>query len=137
VGRAMASVHARDRGPHLAALAHHFATSTSPADRRRALEYAMAAGDRAAQMLAYEEAAGHYARAIELLERGRVAVRGRESWRDAIDELRFQLGENLWKSGEFDEAKDAFRRVAESARDARSATRLARAALGFGGGFRG
>ncbi|HZR79527.1 MAG TPA: AAA family ATPase [Candidatus Binatia bacterium] len=137
VGRAMAAAHGPDRGPELAALAHHFAGSTSPGDRRRALEYAIAAGDRAARMLAYEEAAGHYGRAVDLLEHGRAALRGRQSRRDAIDELRFRLGENLWKSGEFDQAKDAFRRAAESAREARSATRLARAALGFGGGFRG
>ncbi|MDX2171300.1 MAG: hypothetical protein SF182_29805, partial [Deltaproteobacteria bacterium] len=57
--------------------------------------------------------------------------------RDSRERLLFELGENRWKSGDHAAARVAFAEAAGLARAGRSPTRLARAALGFGGGFRG
>jgi DNA-binding SARP family transcriptional activator len=56
-------------GPRVAMLAQHFARSPDPNDAPKAIRYARLAGERATDMLAYEEAAEHYARALELQER--------------------------------------------------------------------
>jgi len=142
VGAAIAAEHASDPGPQLASLAHHFGAAVA-GDSRRAIRYAIAAGDRAARMLAWEEATAHHAHALELLARSSAHRRRgaagsvKNTDGDVVDVLLFQLGENLWKSGELERAKEMFRRAAVRARAHGSATRLARAALGFGGGFRG
>jgi DNA-binding SARP family transcriptional activator len=51
---------------HPAELAHHFIESAR--DTRKALEYSLEAGRRAAESLAYEDAAEHFERALPLLE---------------------------------------------------------------------
>lgn len=55
---------------------------------------------------------------------------------DAVDTLLAALGENLRLSGDLLRAKEMFRRAALRAREQGSASRLARAALGFAGGPR-
>ena len=51
------------------ALAHHFTRAAEPGDAERAIRYALEAGAQATAMLANEEAAEHYARALDVLER--------------------------------------------------------------------
>ena len=50
------------------ALAHHFTRAADPEYAKRAIDYALEAGEQAAAMLAHEQAADHYARALEVLE---------------------------------------------------------------------
>ena len=50
------------------ALAHHFTRAADPEYAERAIRYALEAGEQAAAMLAHEQAADHYARALEVLE---------------------------------------------------------------------
>jgi tetratricopeptide (TPR) repeat protein len=56
-------------GQRIAMLAQHFAHAAEREDADKAVRYSRQAGDRAIDMLAYEDAAQHYARALELLER--------------------------------------------------------------------
>src|SRR5205823_1604601 len=78
---------------------------------------------------AYAEAVDHYERALQLLELGR-----------STDEhfqvqLMLGLGDTSWRAGEFEKAKEVFRKIAGIARQQKDAALLARAALGFGGPF--
>ncbi len=53
----------------VAMLAQHFTSAASAQDAEKAIGYARQAGEQARQMLAYEEAAGHFARALGVLDR--------------------------------------------------------------------
>src|SRR5207249_4066645 len=64
-------------GRHLAALAHHFTRAAGAQDVERAVAYAREAGAQASALLAHEEAAEHYARALEVLERFEPEARDR------------------------------------------------------------
>lgn len=127
-----------DPRDHLAALAHHFDRAAVAADPGRAIAYTVRAAERAASLLAYEEAALHYERALELDgRRPRLSSATRDERRDESAELLLQLGESRSRSGELSRARDAFRRASALGRARDDAQLLARAALGFGGQFRG
>jgi len=58
IGEVLEELHRANLEPHLAELAYHFlAGAVSPADVAKAVDYARRAGDRAAALLAHEEAA--------------------------------------------------------------------------------
>jgi DNA-binding winged helix-turn-helix (wHTH) protein/tetratricopeptide (TPR) repeat protein len=141
VGDAIASVHADNLDPYLTVLAHHYGEAAVAGDASIAVDYAVRAGRRAAASWAYEEAATQFERALHLRERNGVPApfgrRGRGSTPYGRDALLLELGENLWKAGDFSRAKAMFQRAADLAREDRSPTQFARAALGYGGGFRG
>ena len=59
----------RRRRDGVSALALHFTRAAGPQDAEKAIAYALRAGEQATAMLAHEEAAEHYARALEVLER--------------------------------------------------------------------
>ena len=114
-------------GERLAELAYHFFAAARGGDVDKAIDYARRAGERATALLAYEEAAGQYARALEVLE-----------LKDPRDEaqrcaLLLSLGDAQKKSGEIAAARATFREMAEAARRLRAPEQLARAALGFAG----
>jgi tetratricopeptide (TPR) repeat protein len=127
VGEAFETVY-RDRSPrHLSALAHHFAEAEATGDSAKAIEYGRRAGGQAMRQFAYEAAAAHLRRTLELLER-----------RPAADltlkcDLLLELGDAEWAAGEFERSRDAFRSALEIARDLKASDHLARAALGYGG----
>jgi DNA-binding winged helix-turn-helix (wHTH) protein len=128
VGAAIETVHRADLEPYVTALAHHFAEAAALGDGDRAAAYARRAGDRAAEIWGYEDAAAQYERALLLGTRA--------SARERLPLLLGQ-GENLWKAGELTRAKAVFQRAAALARSERAPRELALAALGYGGGFRG
>jgi DNA-binding SARP family transcriptional activator/tetratricopeptide (TPR) repeat protein len=112
------------RDPPLGALAHHFTRAAEPEDAERAIRYALAAGAQATAMLANEEAAEHYARALEVLER---------SDHDALQRrcaLLLELGEARVRSGERPSAWGVFREAASLAGQLGDGALLARAAIG-------
>jgi DNA-binding SARP family transcriptional activator/tetratricopeptide (TPR) repeat protein len=112
------------RDPPLGALAHHFTRAAEPGDAERAIRYALEAGAQAKAMLANEEAAEHYARALEVLER---------SSPDALErrcELLVELGEARLRSGERPASWAVFREAAALAAGLGDATLMARAAIG-------
>jgi class 3 adenylate cyclase len=57
-----------DADVHLSQLAYHFAEAAQGGDIDKAIEYAKRAGERAVEQLAYEDAANHYERALQVLE---------------------------------------------------------------------
>ena len=67
VGRLLESLYGEDLHPHLSEIARHLYLAAPLGDADQALEYLVRAGDRAAALFAYEEAAVHYRRALELL----------------------------------------------------------------------
>ena len=67
VGRALEHLHAADPAPYLGELAHHFVAAAEPGHADEAVRYATAAGDRAMEQLAYEDAGGQYRAALATL----------------------------------------------------------------------
>lgn len=113
----------------LSQLAYHFVESGRElGDVDKAIGYSALAARQAARALAYEEAAAHYERALEALDRSAVEARQRDRRRA---QLLLSLAEEQMHAGEPQQAKDTFLRAAEAARQCGSPEDLARAALGF------
>jgi DNA-binding SARP family transcriptional activator len=108
----------------VAALAHHFTHAGVADDPERAITYALAAGEQATEMFANEEAAEHYARALEVLERSAPAARERRL------ALLLELGETRLRSGDRSDAWPAFREAAGLASELGDRDALIRAAIG-------
>ncbi|MBV9534374.1 MAG: AAA family ATPase, partial [Solirubrobacterales bacterium] len=108
-------------GRTLPDLAHHFAAAAPLGDLRRAIEYNILAARAASEALAFDEAADLLDTALEL-EVDDPAQRA---------EVLLELGTTLHRAGKAFDALDAFRSVAEIARDLQDAELLARAAIGY------
>ena len=108
----------------IAALALHFTRAAEPEDAERAIRYAIQAGAQATAMLANEEAAAHYGRALEVLDRS-----DPEALRRRCD-LMLELGEAQVRSGERPLAWATFREAAALAAGLGDSASLARAAIG-------
>jgi DNA-binding SARP family transcriptional activator len=115
---------------HVEALAHHFTRAAADGQDAKAADYALAAGSSAAARLGYENAAAHYERGLEAL-----TLTGRPQ-HERRCELLLALGEARWRTGELDQARQAYRQAAELAEKLGDSTALARAALGFCGPHR-
>ena len=121
VGQAL---EAEDSARFLTALALHFTRAASAQDAEKAIEYAMRAGEQATSMLAHEEAAEHYSRALEVLERFSPDA-------DALRcELLIRVGEAHVRAGERPLAWETFREAAAIAVRLGDSGQLARAAIG-------
>ena len=117
------------RRESLPSLALHFTRAAGPHNTDKAITYAMRAGEEATAMLAHEEAAGHYTRALEVIEKFEP---------DATEhrcELLLLIGEARVRSGERGLAWPAFRDAATLAESLHDAERLARAAVGASRGY--
>jgi tetratricopeptide (TPR) repeat protein len=112
----------------LSELAHHFFEAASLGEEEKAVEYAERAGHEAMAMLAYEEAAEHYGRALQVLQCSRTADPRRQG------ELLLALGEARNRAGQGSEAAVALRHAAALARRLGAGELLARAAIGLCGG---
>ncbi|MGZ4296775.1 MAG: ATP-binding protein [Solirubrobacteraceae bacterium] len=108
----------------IGALALHFTRAAEPEDAERAIRYGLQAGEQATAMLANEEAAAHYARALEVLDRS-----DPEALRRRCD-LLLELGEAQVRSGERPLAWATFREAAALAAQLGDKGSLARAAIG-------
>jgi hypothetical protein len=122
-----------DLEPHLAELAHHFTHSAPLGDAAPAVEFSIRAGDGAAGLLAYEDAARHYARTLRLLP----MLEHADGERRCAVLLR--LGDVQWRAGNDRQARRSFEEAAAVASRLGAAEMLARAALGHvaGGGLAG
>ena len=121
---ALGTLYGEQSGAHLAELAHH---SIAGSDFHKGLRYARRAGDRALELLAYEEAERLYETALDALE---LARPGDEATRC---ELLLSLGEAQARAGNTPAAHSAFLDAAELARRLGRPRELARAAAGYGG----
>jgi class 3 adenylate cyclase len=127
IGEVLEGLYGANLEPHLAELAYHFSEGAQAGDVDKAIGYAARAAERATALLAYEEAVGHYRRALQARE---VKEEPDEEQRC---ELLLALGEAQNRAGDRDGAKETFQRAADIARKRNNAERLARAALGYAG----
>jgi DNA-binding SARP family transcriptional activator/tetratricopeptide (TPR) repeat protein len=92
VAQALEQLQGTDRDAALPELAHHFSEALPVGSAEQAMRYLGLAGDRAAEMVAYEEAVSLYARAVEVAKPD--AVPGE------LRELRLKLAEQLVLAGD-------------------------------------
>jgi hypothetical protein len=121
---ALEALHGDRPGPHLAELAHHAVAGRDP---DRGLRFARAAGDRALELLAYEEAARLYRLADQAL-----ALRAPAPPVERC-ELLIAIGDALARAGSTEDAKATFLAACDVASTAFLPESFARAALGYGG----
>jgi tetratricopeptide (TPR) repeat protein len=108
-----------------AEIAYHAYHSSALDAGGKALEYSELAAERATRRLAYEDAALHWKRALEMLE-----LRRTPEYLRLRCEFLIGLGESYVRFGERTSAANAFRSAAGDARELRSGELLARIALG-------
>ncbi|HWD10039.1 MAG TPA: AAA family ATPase, partial [Actinomycetota bacterium] len=130
IAQVMEGIHTGDPVARLAELAHHYEAAGMGRSRAKAIYYGTWAGDRAAAVLAFEEAAGHYRRALKGL--GELGSKLSDAQRC---DLLLSLGDTLWRCGDTPKARESFGQAAAIARRLRDANRLARAAVGYGQGL--
>jgi ActR/RegA family two-component response regulator/tetratricopeptide (TPR) repeat protein len=112
----------------LAAIAHHrLEGATCDDDLRRALASVVAAADRAAELMAHEEAARSYERALHIGTSGRLLDVA------AQIELLVKLAGARWRAGAMDAAREVGRRALALAKDDGEPTAVAIAALAYAG----
>jgi class 3 adenylate cyclase len=112
---------------HAAELAFHYAEGAAAGSAAEALVFARMAGEGATAEAAYEAAAGHYAKALDVLSR----YGGNEAG-DRAD-LLLALGTACNRAGDVAKGQVAFLEAASIARTLGHDDLLAEAALGYGG----
>jgi predicted ATPase/DNA-binding SARP family transcriptional activator len=127
IAEALEAKHSSDLEPHLSEIAHHYAESARRGETDKAVGYAIRAGDHAMTLLAYEEAAEQYRRALQALELDASADEGRRR------ELLLTVAGAHARSGDMRAARTTVDDVAASARENGAAEDLARAALIYAG----
>jgi DNA-binding CsgD family transcriptional regulator len=128
VGEALEAAYAVDPEPHLAELAHHFVAAAPGGGEMvgRAVLVATLAGRRALDLLAWEDAAGLFERALAALD-----LAERPDQRERC-ELLLDLGEARMAASDVAAARTAYQRAGELARRIGATEALARAGLGLG-----
>jgi tetratricopeptide (TPR) repeat protein len=132
IGEALEERYASRLEPHLAELAYHFAEAAhGSGDVEKAVDYARRAGEQAIKLYAYEDATGHYERALQALDL-------KEPPDQALRcDLLLDLGEAQNAAGDAVHAKETLLKGAQLAREINSPEKLARAALGYVGTYVG
>ena len=114
----------------LAEIAHHALQGSVGGGNAKAVDLAVRAGEQSFGLLAYEEAAAWYGRALDVLRRQHPG--------DAREgELLIRKGEAHLAAGDVPAARESYLQAAVIARGRADADQLARAALGLGAGFGG
>jgi DNA-binding CsgD family transcriptional regulator/tetratricopeptide (TPR) repeat protein len=126
VGEALEAIYAADPGPHLVELAHHYLAAAPGGEVARAVRAATLAGWRALELLAWEEAAGLFERALAALE---LAERPDQQQRC---ELLLAIGEARMAASDVPAARSAYQQAGELARRIGAAEAVGRAGLGLG-----
>ena len=125
VGEAIEGLFGSHVEPHLAQLAFHFTQAAVAGNADKAIDYARRAGEHAITLAAYEEAARHFAMALEVAEDAGAA-------REVKAELLLAQGESMLRLGDLRPPRKAFERVVDLVGD-RDPELFARAALGYAG----
>ena len=122
VAEVLEELYADDIDAHLGELASHYMASIG-GEAAKAIDYSIRAGKRAMELVAWEEAAAHYGRALEAM--------AEEGGGERRCSVLLDLGEALIYIGQPSDAIDAYRRAADHARAAGSAELLGESASGF------
>jgi tetratricopeptide (TPR) repeat protein len=125
IGDAIEAVAGANPDARLAELAYHFLHGR-PADRTKAIEYLIRAGQRALAQALYADAVEHFGRALEVCEEERQRLA-----------LMVRLGDAAVRAGDWPRATEAYMAAADLARRLGRPEDLARAALGLGAGLGG
>jgi DNA-binding SARP family transcriptional activator len=122
-GEAIEHVHGGNVEPYLSELAHHFAQAGLGGDIDKTIEYGRRAGEYALEQSAYEQAAAHFRRTVELIDVWDPVRRlaARCDLVIAQGEAERQAGDRAYRQTLLDAARSAI--------DLGDAERLARAAL--------
>ena len=128
-GEVLEGLYGDDAEPHLSELAHHFVRAAQGGDADTAIDYARRAGDRAAGLLAFEEATRFYRMALQLL-----GSRGRSDDESRCD-LLLAAGESQARGGDHAAAQATFLEAAVAARRSKRPDLVGSAALGYAGRF--
>jgi hypothetical protein len=126
--RVAVSLEAASLPVHPAELAHHYFQAREVGGAGKAIVHSLRAAEVSQAAHAYEDAAGHYERALAALE-----IVNRDDGAARCDVL-LALGAARWRANEHD-PRSTFAEAVELARGLASSDRLARAALGAGGRF--
>ena len=118
--------HADELDTYVNELAHHFSVGAALGDADKASHYCRAAGERALRLLAFEEAAVHFVRSLE------VAEQFGSSTPEARCDVLIALAEAQNRAGDSASANTNLERAATLARSLGDAGRLAAAALRAG-----
>jgi len=136
IGEALEKLYANNIEPHLALLAHHFYQAAPGGDVEKAVDYATRAGERAVELYAWEEAVGHYERALQAMDLTGTALHGASS---TVAHQRFDLLMRLGLANGHMAAealaKDSYERAALVAKAAGLAELHALAAARYGEWF--
>ncbi len=127
VGRALQTFTNVESVEQLAELSYHFFQAAPRGDAALALDYSMRTAVQSSSLLAYEDAALHYSRALQLL--GLLTIDDPSQRCDLL----LALGEAYAHSGAATQARMAFMQAVTRARHNVDAPHLAQAALGFAG----
>lgn len=128
VGTMLEQMYDANRESHLAEFSLHFSQAVPVGGLDKAIDYTVRAAEWNMQLLAFEEAARYYQRALDLL----LFQEPEEPIRHC--NLLLALGQTQTQSGETARAKETFASAAKIARQMHAVPYLARAALGFAGG---
>ncbi|HEV8625961.1 MAG TPA: protein kinase [Acidimicrobiia bacterium] len=88
---AIEAVHARNLGPHVAALAAHCRLGGA-ADPEKTIGYSVRAGEAALAVFAYEEAAEHWEAALELLDEQEGSATAQARLLERLSDLKYTTG---------------------------------------------
>ncbi len=125
VGESLEGLYAADPGPHVAELAYHFLEAASTGGLRKAVDYAVAAGQRAVDLLDYEEA-------VRLLRMAATNMKGSPDDRLRCEVL-LLLGDAEMRAGLPERSKETLLAAADIATRLDAPEALARAALTYAG----
>jgi tetratricopeptide (TPR) repeat protein len=126
VARALTEHYADNLGPHLSEVAHHFYHAAPGGEAASAIHYAILAAERSLDGLGYEEAVGHYERALQALDLAPTPDEERRC------DLLLALADAQAKAGDLKGARHSCLAATDVARALGDPTRSARAAIGTG-----
>ena len=98
--------HAADLETYVNELAHHFYMGAALADADKACHYCQAAGRTALRLLAFEEAALHFTRGLEVAEQSGWATPGRCDVLMALAEAQERAGDTVLANANFERAAE-------------------------------
>jgi len=124
VALAIEKTHAGELDSYLNELAHHFSMGAALADAEKAIDYCVAAGERALRLLAFEEAVGHFSRGLGVAEQyGERDQAGRCDLLIALAEAQNRAGDAVKANANFERAAALARTIGDPERLAISALR--------------
>ncbi|MFQ5417296.1 MAG: protein kinase [Myxococcota bacterium] len=127
IGEAMERLYGLAAGPHLAEIAHHCFQGAPGGDVDKAVATSKRAAEQARQSLAWEDAAGHAARALEAFEMKAVGDEAQ------LFDLIFSVGDLQRLAGERNQSRQTLSRAIDVARRTGDSERLGRAVLSYAG----